>query len=151
MWFQQADAFTLVQFSLECVPDISGLSDRISIRLQSVSNSEDWSFSSAAVIYITHKSHEPIKYGFGRTKFYFGSCQKMFNAGKALNESSTYLPPSVSLSHTLVCLSLCFSVLSLTSSVCQSSLFSRSPFPSTFHLFILLVWVRIKKLVYSVC
>ncbi len=38
----------------------------------------------AAVIYITHKSHEPIKYGFGGTKICSGGRQNNFNAGKTL-------------------------------------------------------------------
>ncbi len=57
MWFQQADAFTLVQFRLECVSDISGLSDRIQIRLESVSNSEDWSFHDRIAVR-PEKTHE---------------------------------------------------------------------------------------------
>ncbi len=40
--------------------------------------------TSAAVIYITHKSHEPIKYGFGGTKMCSGGRQKNLNAGKTL-------------------------------------------------------------------
>ncbi len=40
--------------------------------------------TSAAVIYITHKSHEPIKYGFGGTKICSGGRQKIFNVGKTL-------------------------------------------------------------------
>ncbi len=40
--------------------------------------------TSAAVIYITHKSHEPIKYGFGGTEIRSGVRQNIFNVGKTL-------------------------------------------------------------------
>ncbi len=59
------------------VEGLSALSPSVNMR----------AITSAAVIYITHKSHEPIKYGFGGTKINSGSRQKNFNAGKTLGQS----------------------------------------------------------------